>query len=140
MAHFTFFVAGEARKMFCIRDHISLYGVTPLFDSHGLALKDSLPGAVRSASRYTRVTHAVVLSVGPMMMLDMFMQGFATRSFRNFSTGVDLHKCPVHRYQLEVNVIALSTNDLLFSSLRTPSPDRAPHTTSSPSPGPNDSR
>jgi len=126
MARFTFFTAGEEHDIFSIRAHMLRHGRTPLFDDHGLAMKDSLPQAVRCASRHATVTHALLLHVEPWMMLDIFMQGFATRSFRNSSAGVDLQQCPIGRYRLEVEIRQLTENDLLFSSPRTPDPDWMP--------------
>jgi hypothetical protein len=140
MARFTFFVAGGRHEMMRIRETMSIHNVTPLHDCHGLALMDSLPGAVRSASHQGEVTHAVWLFVEPSMLLDMFMEGFATRSFRDYSTGVDLHECPVGRYRLEYEVRQLSINDRLFASPRSPSPDWTAHAGRTDSPGPNDSR
>jgi len=120
---FVFFMAGEEGDLTRIVRHMTTRRVTPLFNHDRLALKDSLPAAVRSASRHTRVTHALLLTVEPTMLLHMFMEEHATRSNRNGATGIDLHQCPWRRYELQVvGVMQLTANDLLFSLPRSPSP------------------
>jgi hypothetical protein len=119
---YTFFVAGEEGDMNLIRTYMTEQRVTPLFSGSKLALKDSLQQAVRCASRKTRVTHALLLTVEPTMLLHMFMEKHATRSDRYSTTGIDLHRCPVQRYGLQYVVQELTANDLLFSLPRSPSP------------------
>jgi hypothetical protein len=119
---FTFYVAGVETDMNMIKSHMETYGRTPLFDRNRLALKDSVQLAVRSASRHVAVTHALMIHIEPTMLLNMMLQGHATRSFRNNNTGLDLHRSPVRRYRLVVNVFQLTHADLLFSCPRSPSP------------------
>jgi hypothetical protein len=109
-----------------IRDYMTQHRLTPLYTlySHDrLAVKDSLQQAIVCASRHTRVTHALLLTVEPTMLLHMFMAKHATRSDRHSTTGIDLHRCPIQRYGLQYTFQELTANDLLFSLPHSSSPE-----------------